>query len=226
MGMTRRQFVSAAAGAMVPLDRWPIHRSPVAMLLDLKEQCSLRESLAGYESALGDRSMRADARAVPRCAALIVPAALELPPAAIRAIATCLRAGGRVILESGAGFAGEGQFGAHCAVLRDGLQIRVEAPVHLWPRRGPYVDYTWPYPAKLRDFSRVVPLACPTAAGEVIAWADGMPVALKRRRGRGTLIFLGSPLGPTLWAGDVEARRWVSAVVAGRKGAPVRSACS
>src|SRR5437764_965136 len=47
-------------------------------------------------------------------------------------------------------------------------------------------------------------------AGEVIAWVDGVPVALKRRGGRGgTLIFLGSPLGPALWAGDAQARRWL-----------------
>src|SRR5256885_8822548 len=46
-------------------------------------------------------------------------------------------------------------------------------------------------------------------AGEVIARVDGLPVALKRSSGRGNLIFLGSPLGPALWAGDAEARRWL-----------------
>ena len=48
-----------------------------------------------------------------------------------------------------------------------------------------------------------------TQAGEVIAWVDGLPVALKRPGGRGNLIFLGSPLGPALWAGDAQARRWL-----------------
>src|SRR5439155_624334 len=36
-----------------------------------------------------------------------------------------------------------------------------------------------------------------------------VPVALKRPGGRGNLIFLGSLLGPALWAGDAQARRWL-----------------
>jgi len=31
--------------------------------------------------------------------------------------------------------------------------------------------------------------------------------------GRGNLIVLGSPLGPALWAGDIEARQWLRAVI-------------
>jgi hypothetical protein len=40
-----------------------------------------------------------------------------------------------------------------------------------------------------------------------------VPVALMRRVGRGTLLFLGSPLGPALWADDAEARRLLLDVV-------------
>ena len=79
-----------------------------------------------------------------------------------------------------------------------------------WSRgqnRVPYVDFIWPHPAKIRDFSRVVPLG--SHPGETIAWADGLRVAFKQRIERGTLIYLGSPLGPALWAGDVAARRWL-----------------
>jgi hypothetical protein len=73
----------------------------------------------------------------------------------------------------------------------------------------PYIAYSWPASAQIRDFSRVVPLGRRSeGAGEIIARVDGLPVALKRRLGRGDLIFLGSPLGPALWAGDAEARRW------------------
>ena len=92
--------------------------------------------------------------------------------------------------------------------------VHIEAPVRLWPGRGargvPYVDYRWPSSAKIRDFSRVVPLGRQSEGeGEIIARVEGLPVALKRRLGRGHLIFLGSPLGPALWAGDAEARRWL-----------------
>jgi len=145
------------------------------------------------------------------CAVLIVPAALEIPPPVVRVIMSCLQTGASVILESGAGFAADRDYRAHRVALRDYLQVHIEMPVDLWPdnssQRIPYVDYTWPRPAKVRDFSRVVPLGRQT--GEVIARVDGLPVGLRRASGRGRLIFLGSPLGPALWAGDAEARRWL-----------------
>lgn len=200
MGMSRRQFVGCAAGVVGGLAQRPFVSEPTPRwgVLDLGRHCSLRESVAGYASVGLSR-------------VLIVPAAVELPPPALRTIARCLQAGGTVLLESGAAFATAAAFGVHRDVLRTHFQIHIAAPVHLWPRGTPYVDYTWPYRAQLRDFSRVVPLDRP--AGEVVAWADGLPVALKRRAGPGTLVFLGSPLGPALWAGDAEARRWVLAAV-------------
>ncbi len=175
MGMTRRRFLGYAAGAAtlaLPFDLLRPDRSHWAAVLDLKESCSLRESLAGYESALTGLALRRTA--------LIVPAALTLPPPAVRSIVSCLQAGGIVLLESGAGFAAGRDFRAHRVALRDYLHLRVEAPVPLWSAptsapRIPYVDYTWPSSAKVRDFSRAVPVG--RQAGEVIAWVDGLPVA-------------------------------------------------
>ena len=205
MGMTRRQFVGSGAAAV-----WGIRQpaplvAPYArcIVLDLGQHCSLRESVAGYRSAIASWNR------VPRLHALIVPAAIEIQPRVVGAIARCLEAGGTVIVECGAGFADERRCEAHRAALREYLDIHIEPPVQLWPRRVPYVDYTWPYPAKLRDFSRVVPLERRPHAAEVIASADGLPVALRRHSRRGTLIFLGSPLGPALWAGDAEVRSWL-----------------
>ena len=219
MSITRRQFLGYATGAvtaglprLLPLD--PTSRRCV--LLDLNERGCFRESVSGYKSALtsaGVQWMPGDARWISpaRCAVLIVPAALEIPPPVVRVIMSCLQTGASVILESGAGFAADRDYRAHRVALRDYVQVHIEMPVDLWPdnssQRIPYVDYTWPRPAKVRDFSRVVPLG--RQAGEVIAWVDGVPVALKRPGGRGNLIFLGSPLGPALWAGDAEARRWL-----------------
>src|SRR5213595_2203506 len=218
MSITRRQFLCYTSGVVtaglrgLPLD--PTSRRYV--LLDWNERGCFRESVSGFESALtsaGAQWMRADAlwMSPSRCAVLIVPAALEIPPPVVRVIVSCLQAGAGVIFESGAGFATDREFRAHRVVLRDYLQVHIEEPVELWPenssQRIPYVDYTWPRPAKVRDFSRVVPLG--RQAGEVIAWVDDLPVALKRQSGRGRLIVLGSPLGPALWAGDAEARRWL-----------------
>jgi hypothetical protein len=115
-----------------------------------------------------------------------------------------------VLLESGAAF---GDFRSHRDQLRDYFQVLLGPPTELWPARGiPYVEYTWPVSTKVRDFSRVIPLA--PQRGTVIARVDGIPVALARRVGPGTLVYLGSPLGPALWAGDAQARQWLGALVA------------
>ena len=112
-----------------------------------------------------------------------------------------------MLLESGAGFAGESAFRVHRDGLRNAVQVHIEA-VRFRSLGVPYVDYVWPYPTKIRDFSRVVPIG--DQRGEIIARVDGLPIGLKRKVGAGTLIFLGSPLGPALWAGDSEARQWLS----------------
>ncbi len=192
MSITRRRFLGYTAGVLaagLPGVSLEVTRRG-CVLLDLNEGGCFRESVSGFESALtsaGAQWMRADARwmSPSRCAVLIVPAALEIPPPVVRVIVSCLQAGAGVIFESGAGFATDREFRAHRVVLRD----------------------SWPRPAKVRDFSRVVPLG--RQAGDVIARVDGLPVALKRPCGRGNLIFLGSPLGPALWAGDAQARRWL-----------------
>ena len=171
MVVTRREFLGCAAGTVGSLGGWSVAIGPSprwVVLLDLRESCCLRESIAGYESALASMGVpwklaEAGSPFPSRCPALIVPAAVDIPPAGSCAIVSCLQAGATVILESGAGFADVEEFLAHRDVLRDSLQVGVEAPVQLWPTRTrphgiPYVDYTWPYAAKLRDFSRVVPL--------------------------------------------------------------------
>src|SRR6266704_3478711 len=143
MSITRRRFLGYTAGVVtaglrglpgLPLD--PTSRPYV--LLDLNEGGCFRESVSGFESALtsaGAQWMRADARwmSAPRCAALIVPAALKIPPPAVRAILSCQQAGASVILESGAGFAADRDYRAHRVALRDSLQFHLEMPVDLWP---------------------------------------------------------------------------------------------
>jgi hypothetical protein len=142
---------------------------------------------------------------------VILPAATTIPDATVRFVHDRLRSGATIIFESGAGFLSDGadEFQRHRALLEESFGIRVHSPVGLWPGRGiPYVEYVWPRPTLIRDYSRVVPVTA--RCGEVIARANGLPVALGKRSGRGTLIFLGAPLGPALLFGDAEARQWLS----------------
>ena len=76
----------------------------------------------------------------------------------------------------------------------------------------PYVHYQWPSQAKVRDFSRAIPVSALT--GDVIAKAGDLRVARKTRVGKGMLFFLGSPMGPALLGGDSDAGAWLYSVTA------------
>jgi hypothetical protein len=209
------------------------------ILLDLDTHCVLRESLEGYQAALAGQH-----RHIPEaglnlrspCRMAIVPGFGPMDPATALTLSGLLKAGTHVLLESGAGFLSRAEFTAHQRMLYRYFDIAVFPPVSLWPgqpldealfthRSGrhpgkkldrhesiPYVDYLWPRETKVRDFSRVIPVSATT--GDVIGKVGGIPVALKRRIGQGTLIFLGSPMGPALRAGDPQARSWLRVVTA------------
>lgn len=177
-------------------------------MLDLGEHCALRESLAGYQAALASLDTVAGT-------ILIVPAALAIAGAAARHVVRHVEAGGMLILESGAVFSAPAgpDFLGHRDALRDLLGLHVQPPRRLSRngRRVPYVEFCWPSPSLVRDFSAIVSVDAHDAEG--IARVGDTTVAVARRRGRGTLVFLGSPIGPALWAGDAEARRWLHEVL-------------
>jgi len=74
----------------------------------------------------------------------------------------------------------------------------------------PYVDYHWPVRAKIREFAPSK--LTPAPEDEIIATFLGQPVGLRRRVGEGTLVTLGSPLGPLFLSGDSDAARWFNAL--------------
>lgn len=210
MDVTRRDFlycaaVTATAAALTPRRRGG--RAPLGAgcaLLDLGAHCTLRESLVGYQAALAGSEIVAGSM-------LIVPAALVIGGAAARRIVRHIEDGGTLILESGAIFAepADSEFRAHRDALRDLLGVDVDPPRRLARERTrvPYAEFHWPSPTLVRDYSAIVPVDA--HGDERIACVGDTTVALARRRGRGLIIFLGSPIGPALWAGDAEARRWL-----------------
>lgn len=218
MEVTRREFLYCAAATAAALAPRPRNRRASlgggCVVLDLGEDCALRESLAGYQMALAGAEAIAGS-------ILIVPAALALHGAAARRIVRHVDDGGTLILESGAVFAAAAspEFRGHRDALRELLGLDVEAPRSLVRagRRTPYVEFRWPSHALIRDFSAIVPVGAHD--GERIADVEDIAVALVRRCGRGTLIFLGSPIGPALWAGDAEARHWLQEVLRRASGA-------
>jgi len=190
---------------------------PPCAILTLDGDDSLAESVAGFESALREAQVPFT-RSLPahEAAVVIVPGVVRIPRRTAAQTTNALVDGATVILESGAVFgADSGELRDHREMLRHLFGVEIDPPVSLWPAHGiPYVEYTWPVAVRVRDFSRVVPVS--KHDGEVIGRAAGLPVAVHRCQGRGTLIFLGSPVGPALWSGDAEARRWLGAVLGKR----------
>ena len=207
------------------------------VLLDLNSHCVLRESLQGYQAALaGEHNLLLEAKlnSRRRYRIAIVPGLGVMDPAIAGTLADLLDGGTHVLLESGAGFLSPGEFAAHQRMLHRHFDIAVGPSIDLWagesadddllthsPGRHPskklddhasipYINYLWPRETKVRDFSRVIPVSA--SVGDVIGKVGALPVAVKRRTAKGTLIFLGSPLGPALRAGDSEALSWLRLV--------------
>jgi hypothetical protein len=141
------------------------------------------------------------------CRFYVVPGLGSLHEEIALQLAAFTRDGGCVVIESAAGFGG---FEDQHRMLARHFGIRILPPVDLWANgTAPYIDYRWPTRERVRDFSRVTPISAEDL--EIIGSARDLPVA--GRRGR--LIFLGSPVGPSLLAGDREAHSWFSALAAG-----------
>jgi hypothetical protein len=148
---------------------------------DPAECCILPESLAGFRSLAGGRLAYGPA--------IIVPGSGTLEQRHSQVIRDHLECGGTVLLESALG---------------------LDSPRSASPYL-PYVDFTWPVPARIREFCPL--LLKPTPEDIVIATYASRPVALRRSSGQGTLILVGSPVGPALLAADPDACHWATSVL-------------
>jgi len=188
---------------------------PGFRLIDFGRQTVLPESAAGYERALSrmginyERVSELPGRPVQ---GMVLPAAPRMDAQHMACLKDSVEAGSTVLLESGVAFLGPGEFDSYKRSIKSAFGLSLDAPIRLWDTAGsfsqsPYVDYGWPLKIKVRDFSRIVPVG--GSGLEEIAWFQETPVAVKRRMGRGTMVFLGSPLGPHLLADDRESARWL-----------------
>jgi hypothetical protein len=191
---------------------WQAKPQGRAALLDLGAQCVLRESFEGYRVALAVEDpcppeLVSGSR--PLGSTVIVPGAGVIDRGTSSALLDLLAAGSQVVFESGGGFLRREEFAAHRKMLADVFGLMVDSPVDLWSREEavPYVTYRWPRTTMVRDFSRVVPVVAP--GSEIIGRVGALPVASRKRVGRGLLLFVGSPLGPALGARDPESREWL-----------------
>lgn len=226
MSISRRGFLRHAACLpliVLPIEAIETRNTPCAtrglrkhcLILDCS--CALRESLEGYMAGL--RSAKApfeiaSLRTAKPASVIIVPAASLTGAHEVRWLRIQVEAGALVLVESGGAFLSSREFRLQQSLVISQFKLTMLEPVELWGERDgarglPYVDFTWPIPARVRDFSQMIPLNGEGAS--TIARIGGKPVAFRRRLGAGTLVFLGSTLGPHILAGDREAQRWLEA---------------
>jgi len=197
-------------------------------LLDLESNCALPDSLAGMRAALGNAHLRVTEIGINGAnSVLVVPAAGNVRAETFGAVAVSIERGSTVLWESGAAFLEPRDFAYQQDLAREHFAMSMEPPIDVWSHSTsrtanlggknlgarnmrsighahvPYVVYRWPREAHVRDFSRVVPVSA--ANGLAIARWGEIPVAWRKRIGAGTLIFVGSPIGPALRAGDADA---------------------
>ena len=230
MDLTRREFLGFTAAGAVGMTALP--QQPLAAAQPRSEGGAFQkwwtmysdpdgydcESMRGYWSELSPRQWWAsegDPNPFARLSLVIAPYVGTLLPYFSDCLGLALQNGATVVVESGTGF-DHGTFWRHRRWLRESVGIRVGPPRDPWANCSPpgarYVEFTWPRRVTIRDFGRVVPIS-DQQPGEIIAWAGNLAVAVRHRVGNGTLVYLGSPVGPALWAGDADARRWLHAVV-------------
>lgn len=230
MRISRRTFIGLAAGLSAGLveSRGNVgalaarHRERLqgCTLLDLGDRCGLAESRVGFAKALAAASVPFERVPLGNpidAGTIIVPAVALANGNLGRALRESLDRGATVLFESGAAFLPPREFEVEQRWVQTHFGLTLHPPLNLWESAHdfgpvPYLDYTWPVETKIRDFSRVLPLSGPD--GEVVARHGKVPVAVRQRFGCGTLIFLGSPLGPHLLAGDPQAHQWLREVLA------------
>ena len=158
---------------------------------------------------------------------VVVPAAGTVRAETFGAVAELVERGSTVLWESGAAFLNSNDFLRQQTLTLEHFGISMERPVDVWSQSAsrsagvgaknqtarsmraigheqvPYVAYHWPLEARIRDFSRVIPVSAEN--GRAIGHWGEIPVAWRKSIGTGTLIFVGSPIGPALHAGDSDA---------------------
>jgi hypothetical protein len=232
--ISRRKFLGVTVGAGASLldpesradKAWPrcTEKRALCGLADLQGSYLQRESFVGFRAALaglGARPVVWTSDSPRHSHFIIVPAATTLDEVLARGLSIAMHDGASVLLESAAGFRAGENFEAARQTLLKHWGMAVGSPVIL---RGdgksqgmaPYVDFSWPVAVKVRDFSRVVPVCA--REDETIARVRGLRVGAKRKIAAGTLIFLGSLIGPSLGAGDREAQRWLGEVLRSAEG--------
>lgn len=205
--LTRRKLISitAVGAALLPARTIGAENRRGISLMLRGDNLLADESASGYRQSL---SVHGDFETVSRSSmaafgTIVVPAFSSLSRLDALALHERAMAGHRVVLESGLGFADELEAQEQRTLLGECFGLRMMALPNPAAERFAYVQYSWPLDVMVRHFG---PLASVDGLNyRPIAHVKDTPVAVTKQIGRGSIVFLGSPLGPLLMAGDREA---------------------
>lgn len=205
--LSRRQLLASAASASVAATvtaAQPRAAEHSNLLLLSDPNPIATESALGYQRLLGHQQRPfefAKELDFPRPRYLILPGARVVSGALGSQLYQYAAAGTWLIFESGLCFASSTDIRTQRQILQDFFSIRIDPPSNLGQRT--YVHYHWPVHAMVPDFSEFVRVS--KADADPIAKIHGEVVGIRKRIGRGGIVFLGSPLGPGLFAEDRES---------------------
>ena len=213
---TRREFLTGLALAPFVV-HWTAAQIAAARNVEIwqEDHCLSRESAMGFRH-LVSRNPPATSFASGRTASdslIIAPGIRWMSPSIAADLADRIHQGAWVILESGLAFSSRTESKHQTDLLKKvfGLQLLPPVKVGKNPVAATYLEYTRPVHRLVRTFEAITPVR--RDQSEALARLGEHSVCIRKRIGDGTLVFLGSMLGPGIVADEWEAIEVASALV-------------
>ena len=214
---TRREFLTGLAITSLTA-RLPdsTRAAPRGTEIWPEDHCLSQESAVGYRRLLSYDTVSngSSQSSIASSSLIIVPGIRRMSLECGADLLRRIDDGTWVILESGVGFSSMAEAKHQADLFQRIFDLKLLPPVKIaeGPATATYIEYTKPVCRLARTFEAITPIFCePT---EVIARLGKHSVCARKRVGRGGLVFLGSMLGPGLFAEEREALAIGAALVA------------
>lgn len=214
---TRREFLTGLAIASLAA-RLPVANRAILRRVEIwpEDHYLSQESAIGFRRLLNRDTVSnvSSQSSIGSSSLIIVPGIRRMSPARGDYLLRRIDDGTWVILESGVGFSSMAEAKHQADLFKQIFDLTLIPPVKVAGSlaAAAYIQYTKPVCRFARTFEAITPINCePT---DVIARLGRHSVCARKRVGRGGLVFLGSMLGPGLFAEEREALAIGAALVA------------
>lgn len=214
---TRRNFLKcltlAPLAARIPLGGTPVRRVAPRVEIWHEDHCLSRESADGFQFLLsGTPTIASRPSDHESSAIIIVPGMRNLSAVRCSELLQRARDGAWLILETGSCFLPATDARRQATILENTFDFGILPPVPISKfRTTAYIQYSSPIRRLVRTFGAITPIRC--HANESIAVYERHPVCLRKRIGQGGLFYLGTMLGPGLFAEEREAQAIGAAIM-------------